>query len=339
MLNKVIEEFNLQPGNFIIAESGQGLINKTWKVEDKIGGKKFILQCINEKIFHNPLDIAFNIRLIGDHLTSKHSNYLFTHPIKSRKGTDVIKYDDGWYRLFPFIAGSHTVDTVDTPAQAYEAARLFGEFTKKSSGIKPSALRITLPDFHNLALRFQQFEHALLNGNPGRIRNSQTEIDYLLSQKHILEKFNSILPHLIVRVTHHDTKISNVLFDENNKGMCVIDLDTIMPGYFISDVGDMMRTYLCPFNEEEKEFTRISIRKDFYEAIIEGYLSEMSSELNEHENKLFHFAGQFMIYMQALRFLTDHFNNDRYYGAKYEGHNFIRAGNQVALLQRFNELQ
>lgn len=117
----------------------------------------------------------------------------------------------------------------------------------------------------------------------------------------------------------------------------MIDLDTVMPGYFISDVGDMMRTYLCPVSEEETDFSKIYIRKEFYQAIEQGYLSEMGDELDETEKRLFSYSGRFIIYMQALRFLTDHLNNDVYYGARYQGHNFNRAGNQLTLLQRLIE--
>ena len=111
-----------------------------------------------------------------------------------------------------------------------------------------------------------------------------------------------------------------------------------MPGYFISDVGDMMRTYICPVSEEEEIFSKINVRKEFYDAIVNGYLSEMGEELTLQEQKYFHYAGLFMIYMQALRFLTDHLTDDIYYGAKYAGHNFIRAGNQITLLQRLVEI-
>jgi hypothetical protein len=124
-----------------------------------------------------------------------------------------------------------------------------------------------------------------------------------------------------------------VLFDTNGKSICVIDLDTVMPGYFISDVGDMMRTYLSPVSEEESDFTKIEVRNDFYQAIVSGYCKEMKDELTETERDYFLFAGKNMIYMQALRFFTDHINNDIYYGAKYPGQNFIRAKNQIVLLQ------
>jgi Ser/Thr protein kinase RdoA (MazF antagonist) len=141
-------------------------------------------------------------------------------------------------------------------------------------------------------------------------------------------------PEFKLRVTHHDTKISNVLFDADGKGLCVIDLDTVMPGYFISDVGDMMRTYLSPVSEEENEFGKIEVRDDFYKAIVQGYYNEMKDELTETEKKYFFYAGTFMIYMQALRFLTDYLNDDIYYGAKYPRHNFVRAKNQVVLLEQ-----
>jgi hypothetical protein len=117
----------------------------------------------------------------------------------------------------------------------------------------------------------------------------------------------------------------------------VIDLDTVMPGYFISDVGDMMRTYLSPVNEEEKDFSKIEIRENYFKSIWDGYMCQMKNELNEEEKRHFIYSGKFMIYMQALRFLTDHLNDDVYYGAKYEGQNFVRAGNQMVLLERLIE--
>ncbi|MFL5771704.1 MAG: aminoglycoside phosphotransferase family protein, partial [Flavisolibacter sp.] len=115
------------------------------------------------------------------------------------------------------------------------------------------------------------------------------------------------------------------------------DLDTVMPGYFISDVGDMLRTYLSPVNEEEKDLSKIEIREDYFNAILQGYLSKMAGELSADEIRHFVYSGLFMIYMQALRFLTDHLNNDIYYGASYEGHNYSRAMNQVTVLKKLQE--
>ena len=180
---------------------------------------------------------------------------------------------------------------------------------------------------------------ALSEGLPDRLQKAGELIGYLQSQHHLVTKYQRIRtePGFRLRVTHHDTKISNVLFDKAGNGICVIDLDTVMPGYFISDVGDMLRTYLCPVTEEEKDPARIHIRLDYFEAIVQGYLEEMHDVLTPDEKKAFVYAGEFMVYMQALRFITDYLFGDKYYGSKYEGHNYIRALNQITLLQRYSE--
>ena len=336
-MKEILFQFGLQEENFQVLPFGSGLINTTWEIADKQGNSKYILQKVNQHIFKQPDDIAFNIRLINNYLKTYFSDYLYVSPVVTIAGDELVKTDDGFYRLFPFITNSHTIDVVEKPQQAYEAAKQFGKFTKLLSGLNAAQLKITLPDFHNLKLRYQQFEKALETGNSDRIIQSADFILSIKQNKRIVDEHEICKEKFKVRVTHHDTKISNVLFDESDKGLCVIDLDTLMPGYFISDVGDMMRTYLCPVSEEENDFSKIIIRKEFYEAIISGYLSEMGAELTEIEKQHFNYAGEFMIYMQALRFLTDHLNNDIYYGVKYEGHNFVRAGNQITLLQRLQE--
>ena len=258
-------------------------------------------------------------------------------PIKSIYNKDIFfDSEDGYFRLSPFVENSHTIDVIQNPSLAFEAASQFGKFTKLLSGFDATALKITLPDFHNLTLRYQQFQQALVNGNTTRIQQSKKLIQAIIANKSIIDSFEKIKtnPNFKFRVTHHDTKISNVLFDENNKGLCVIDLDTLMPGYFISDVGDMMRTYLSPVSEEENNFSKIEIRDDYFTAIAKGYLGQLAFELSEEEKNHFVYAGKFMIYMQAMRFLTDYINDDIYYGSKYEGHNFVRAGNQLMLLQK-----
>lgn len=334
-MKEVLKEYGFSESDCVIRPLGNGLINSTWLIEQE--KKNYVLQKVNQYIFKSPGDIAFNIRLIDNHLKKTDPRYLFVAPLPTLSGEDLVKTTAGYFRLFPFIEGSHTIDVVEKPEQAYEAAKQFGKFTKLLSEFNASQLKITLPDFHNLTLRYRQFEEALQNGNEGRIKESEFLVNFIKMHKGIVEEFELNKAKFKTRCTHHDTKISNVLFDRNDKGLCVIDLDTVMPGFFISDVGDMMRTYLSPVSEEEKDFSKIIIRKEFYKAIVSGYLSEMGGELNETEKKYFHYAGKFMIYMQAIRFLTDHINNDTYYGAKYEGHNFIRAGNQVTLLQRLIE--
>lgn len=337
-LEKVLAAYEINIRNAQIEPINKGLINATWKI--KTSEQDYILQKINHFVFKNPGAIASNVRLLEDYLKKHFPQYSFAAFIKTNSGKEmVITTEKEYFRLGFFVANSHTIATVEKPEQAFEAAKKFGEFTRLLSGFPVENLQITLPDFHNLTLRYEQFLNSLQNGNPTRIKEAATLIDQSKANKNIVDTYERILrdPDFKLRVTHHDTKISNVLFDDDDKGICLIDLDTVMPGYFISDVGDMLRTYLSPANEEEKDFSKIEIRDDYYSAIWKGYMSEMKNELNPAEKNHFLYSGKFMIYMQALRFLTDHLNNDIYYGAKYDGQNFVRAGNQMALLQRLIE--
>lgn len=338
-LNNVLSTYGIDGDMCSSQLLSSGLINATWKIS--CGDKELILQRINKGVFKTPGLIAENLELLSAYL-SKVPKYLFVGPIKNKVSkTLTIGTDGNAYRIFPFIKGSHTIDNVSSADQAFEAAAQFGKFTSLLREFDATKLKITLPDFHNLSLRYNQFLAAIENGNSIRITQSRELITKLENQVEIVHEYERIQgnPNFLVRVTHHDTKISNVLFDRNEKGLCVIDLDTVMPGYFISDVGDMMRTYLSPTTEEETDFSKISIRKDVYHAIVKGYMVDMQDTLTNEEKTKFFYAGTFMIYMQALRFLTDYLNNDVYYGAKYPEHNFNRAGNQIVLLERLMEMQ
>ena len=339
MFNNILTHYGLNPANYSVQPFGSGLINHTWKINTSEGQPRYILQKINTAVFKHPSAIAFNIDSLGRYLQQLYPDYLFAGALPTTTG-DYLYIDEKkqYYRLFPFIPQSHSVDLVHTPEQAFEAARQFARFTHLLSAFDCSRLKITIPQFHDLSLRYQQFTDALANGNPQRIQETTDLIIYLQQQQHLVQIYERIKkdPEFRLRVIHHDTKISNVLFDDHQKGLCVIDLDTVMPGYFISDVGDMMRTYLSPANEEEKVVEKIIVRDDFFIAIARGYIGELQHDLTPTEKQHFIYAGQFMIYMQALRFLTDHLNDDVYYGARYEGHNFIRARNQAVLLQQYN---
>lgn len=338
MINRILELYGVDPATCSVEPLTSGLINSTWKAAAREG--TFIIQRINHHVFKKPFEVAANIRMIDSYLREHSPSYLFVAPVRSLSGDDIIYLDgDGYYRVFPFISGSHTINAVLTPGQAFEAALHFGKFTRLLAGFDASLLHVTIPDFHNLTLRYRQFETALAKGNVNRIKQSQHLISDIRRFAGIVDEFEKIRKHPKVkqRVTHHDTKISNVLFDKHDKGLCVIDLDTVMAGYFISDLGDMMRTYLSPANEEEKDFFKIEVRDDFFKAIVNGYLSSMGDELTSDEQPLILYSGSFMIYMQALRFLTDYFNDDVYYGARYEDQNFVRAGNQLVLLKALDE--
>ena len=337
MITSILNSYNINE-QALVEPLTSGLINRTWKITD--GENQFILQQINTQVFKRPFEVAANIRQIKEYLTEHFPNYLFVSPVTDKTGQDIVRDEhEGFFRVFPFIKGSHTIDVVSSSEQAYEAAFQFGTFASLLSGFDAKKLYATIPDFHNLILRYQQFEHSLKAENKKRIVQADALIKYLKNRVEIVQEFERLRkdPAVKQRVTHHDTKISNVLFNASGSGMCVIDLDTIMPGYFISDVGDMMRTYLSPANEEEKDFSKIEIREDVFRAIVKGYTEAMRTELTDAEKKLITYSGAFLVYMQALRFLTDYLNDDVYYGAAYEEHNFIRAGNQVELLKQMED--
>ncbi|HTD93597.1 MAG TPA: aminoglycoside phosphotransferase family protein [Chitinophagaceae bacterium] len=340
MFEQILQYYGLNAEGATVAPFGTGLINHTWRVTAPAGD--FILQRVNSEVFKSPGDIAANICEVGEYLSAHHPSYRFVAPVKTTDGKEMAVIEgDGYYRMFPFLAGSHSKNVVKTSEEAWEAAAQFGNFTRVLAGFPAQKLRITIPHFHDLRLRYDQFTGALQDGNPARLNEARELIEELQEHTSIVTRYDRLIkdPDFHIRVTHHDTKISNVLFDDKGKGLCVIDLDTIMPGFFISDVGDMIRTYLSPATEEEKDFEGIYIREDFYKAIVAGYCSGMKDELTGKEKQHFFFAGEFMIYMQALRFLTDHLYDDRYYGAAYPGHNLIRAGNQAVLLRRLVEKQ
>ncbi len=330
-LTAILEAFSIDARADVSILSG-GLINATWKIND--GRDEYILQRINHGVFKSPEKIDDNITRIANYLKEHHPDYYFVSPRTCKDGRTLVHTANGYFRLMPFVKDSVTLHTVTQPNQAYEAARQFGKFTKLLSGFDARTLQITIPDFHNLSLRYEQFQTALAKGNPQRIEETREIIDILEEYRWIVNEFEAIRKNtdFRIRVTHHDTKISNVLFGKDGKGICVIDLDTVMPGYFISDFGDMIRTYVSPANEEESDYNKIRVREDVLTAITDGYLEFMNDELSTAEKHHIEYSGLFLTYMQALRFLTDHLNDDIYYGARYEGHNRVRAENQIRLL-------
>ncbi len=314
-----------------------GLINHTWKIKADQG--EFILQRINTQVFHHPEWIDDNIGMIAQYLQQHAPHYLFTIPVANKNNQRLIIDNELVYRAFIFIPNTTTFAVVDTPFQAKEAAAQFASFTKELIHFPIDQLHISLPDFHQLDLRYQQFEKAIQNNNTDRLSNCKSLIESLKDNVSIVQQFKEYIsnPDAYKRVMHHDTKISNILFDSKGKGLCVIDLDTVMPGYVFSDIGDMLRTYISPVSEEEKELDKIEVRKEILSAIYDGYIGTIKDSITPFELDHFYLSGEILIYMQSLRFITDYLQNDIYYGKKYPDHNLVRALNQDRLLQLFQE--
>jgi thiamine kinase-like enzyme len=318
---------------------GNGLINSTYLLEDE---KKYILQKINTKVFTKPEIIANNIRNCANYFDRKALNYLFIVPILTRKGEEYFVNHDETWRLTPFVPNSFTVDELNDPKQAYEAAKAVGKFAAATNGIEVSNFGETIPRFHDLTFRYEEFMMSLKNGRADRILEQKQLIERIKELSAICNTFESIKNNsqIPIRIQHHDTKINNILFDKtNSKSLCLCDLDTVMPGYFISDLGDMMRTYLAEANEEIIDVEKVVVRSEFYKALIDGYLSEMEHILTDAEKPYIFYAGEFLIYMQALRFMTDYLNGDIYYGIKYPENNLNRTKNQLKLLSEYQKLK
>lgn len=338
MIEEVLERFGLDKTKASYKPFGSGLINNTWKISSPAGD--YILQKINTHVFSTPKDISDNILMIKQYLDTVAPKYFFVGPVQAKNGDSVLEFDGSAYRLFPYVANSITIDEVGHAEQAYHAAKQFGKFTRMLEAFNPEKLKISIQNFHNLPFRVAQYHHALTLASKQRLDAAEWAIKEIDRHFDIVNIFNQVTENkeLTVRVIHHDTKISNVLLNKDNgNGICVIDLDTVMPGYFISDVGDMMRTYLSPSNEEELDFGNIKIRPEMFAAIYKGYMEEMDKILNASEKQLFIYSGKFMIFMQAIRFLTDFLSGDVYYKITNPRHNLNRAENQIFLLNKYVE--
>ncbi|HEY5823373.1 MAG TPA: aminoglycoside phosphotransferase family protein [Cyclobacteriaceae bacterium] len=329
----ILKAFGLDSEKYQCDRITSGHINFTYKLT---GPNQFILQRINKNIFKQPEVVANNIRIAADHLTTNYPDYLFPSSILSASKEEMVYDADGYpWRLFPYISDTFTVDKVETVEEAFSAASGFGKLTANLWDIDATAFQEAIPRFHDLSLRFEQFQTALKNSTDERKINAKWAINQCLTQHPLVDKYDRLIDSkaLTLRIMHNDTKINNILFNRSSrKAVCVIDLDTLMPGYFIYDLGDMIRTFVSPVSEEEKDFSKILFRREIYQSLIDGYFSAMNNCLTAEQKSLAPFAGYMMTYIMALRFLADYLNGDVYYQTHYPGQNLIRATNQLHLL-------
>jgi Ser/Thr protein kinase RdoA (MazF antagonist) len=334
MMQTIFDQYGWE--NAIAIPLSQGLINQTYELQTAQGA--FILQNINTQVFKDPYAIDHNIKSIGQYYNTTVPDQLYTHLVPNLRGETLIEWEGKHYRAFKKIEG-FALDVLTNADQAKEAAHQFGKFTASLSEFPIEALKVTIPHFHDLALRYHQFEQALIHGDTKRMDTAKDAIQFLQSHQSYVKKWLDFTSNkeAHLRVTHHDTKISNVLFKDEN-AICVIDLDTTMPGYFISDIGDMCRTYLCPVNEACQDLSQIKIIPERWTAIQNGYLEAMGEFLTSFEKDHFAFSGQCIIYMQALRFITDYLQLDQYYKIDRPSQNLDRTLNQHQLLIEFNKI-
>jgi len=334
---KIIQAFGISKP-VKITRLGSGHIHQTYKVE---GEENFVLQRVNKNVFTKPEIIASNNRIAFHYLKQNHPDYLFPHALPDLHGNDLVFDQEGFpWRLYSLIDNSYTIDEVSTEQEAYQAAKGFGQLTLNLNGVNVSLFKPTLDQFHDLAWRYEQFEHALQDAYPETRLTAKNEIELAKSFHYLVNQYTQLIHEgsLVLRIMHNDTKVNNILFDTlSRKSICAIDLDTLMPGYFIYDLGDMVRTFVSPVNEEEKDISRVTFRKNIYDALLEGYLSQMGALLTPSEKKSIPFSGMMMTYIMALRMLADFLRGNTYYHITYPDQNLVRARNQLRLLQLLSQ--
>ncbi|MDR0999543.1 MAG: aminoglycoside phosphotransferase family protein [Clostridiales bacterium] len=314
---------------------GRGHINDTFRVTTQDGGS-FILQKINKTVFKDPGQLMKNVTKVIQFLRERSED--------PREVMNLVNTVDGkqWYvdsereywRVYDFVPGSMSLDACETEHDFYECAVAFGRFQKRLAMFDASMLKETIPHFHDTPDRYAQLLDAIVYNPLGRVKDAQREIDFALKREnyaHTLMNLQStgVLP---LRVTHNDTKLNNVLFDSaTRKALCVIDLDTVMPGLAVNDFGDAIRFGASTAAEDEKDLDKVEMSLTLYGAFVEGYLSACA--LNESEKEHLRDGAKMMTLECGVRFLTDYINGDVYFRVRHEGQNLDRCRTQFKLVR------
>jgi len=332
----ILKQFGLDAQVNQIETIGSGRIHDTFLASGP--SCSWIVQRINTNVFPQPEIIASNLKHASVHLSRRYSDYHFLSAILTTDGKEMAQDDDDEggspWRLFPYIQGAITLEEVETPEQAYHAAKGFASLTRRLDTVDPNFFRPTIDKFHDLVHRWEQFEEALVHATADRKQNAKLATQQAQSYNFLVQDYVRIVGQLKERIVHNDTKINNILLNPNKnyEAVCVIDLDTLMPGYFIYDLGDMVRTFVSPASEDEEDLKLIQFRKPIYNALLDGYLSEMKDCLTSAELEAIPFAPMMMTFIVAIRFLADYLNGDLYFKTLYPDQNLIRATNQLQLL-------
>lgn len=324
------------PGKMTVERIGNGLINHSFKVSCENKPDLF-LQRINKNVFPRPQDVQENYICIAEYAEFEFTGLRLPHPVYCGERISIfVDADEYYWRAFEFIADSKMMNVAEKASQAKATARAFAKFTAAYGEFNVNLLKEVIPGFHDLGLRYRQFETALNTELYERMGKALPVIEDLRQRERYRHFYDIIIEsdEFPRRVMHHDAKISNILFHrKTGKVICPVDYDTVMPGYFFSDLGDMIRSMAARNDENHNGPDKPAIRKDFYENIVTGYTDVLVGQFTVSEKKYIHSAGLLLTYMQALRFATDYLNGDIYYRTEYPEQNLYRAKNQLSLLQ------
>ena len=323
-LNRILSNFDVNPSKFGYEKINTGYINDSYFVNVQ-NQKKYVLQKINTNVFKNIDAIKNNISLsISNLIDIGYHKIKFIDPINQE-----LFYNSGkdCWRLMEYVNGSYTKNNAENTKDAFEAGRIISLFHVLLKDVDSGKCIDTLKDFHNLPYRIKEFEESLNNTNDNLKEECIEEINFSrVMFDRLIVFYNSNLPE---RICHNDAKLNNILFSSTNKGLCMIDLDTIMKGYFHYDFGDAIRTIVNPASEEEKDLSKILFNKSLFKAFVDGVKSN-GKFLSSKEIDLLPLSTALMPFIHGLRALTDYLNGNIYYKVSYPKQNLIRSRNLFA---------
>jgi len=344
----LIAAFKIDADIASVTPFGSGHINDTYRIKNSHSeGTDYLLQRINHYVFKDVPALMQNLLYVTEHLKEKLSEIPGSDLekevmtiVETRDGKAYFRDAEGnYWRVFHFLKDTRSYDQVTTGQQAYEGGKAFGRFQALLSDMDPGLIKDTIPDFHNIASRLTKFEHAVKTDKVGRLHKVLPEVEFIQQRVYEMSEILRLgrAGKLPLRIVHNDTKFNNVLLNEDDHAQCVIDLDTVMPGYVAYDFGDSIRTIANTAPEDEVNIGLIDINTSLFESYTNGYLEEAVYFLTESELDSLLKGALLLPFAQTVRFLTDYLEGDHYYKIRSPDHNLQRTRAQLALVKKLEE--
>ena len=347
-LKSIANNFKIE-GNYLRGSSyGSGHINDTFCIQTAEDScPDYILQRINHHVFRNIPKLQENIERVTKHIQKKLSKIPNSNPAREcltliHTTCGKLYYQDNngnYWRMYIFIDKNKSYDIVDCPEKAYDGGKAFGKFQALLTDMPGGPLYETIPDFHNIEKRLKTFYNTVKNNPVNRVKEITKEIEFVKKRAEEMVKIIRLgrEEKIPVRITHNDTKFNNVLFSKGDKALCIIDLDTVMPGYVHYDFGDSIRTTTNTGAEDEKDLSKVSMDIKLFKEFANGFLEETKTLLTKTEIDNLAFSGKLLTFIMGLRFLTDYIDGNNYYKIHFGSHNLQRARAQFKLLTSMEE--
>ncbi|GAC1312256.1 MAG: aminoglycoside phosphotransferase family protein [Mucilaginibacter sp.] len=347
-INDITSKFKINGKAISVKPFGSGHINDSFKVVTDTGGS-YLLQRINHFVFKDVHGLMDNIANVTRHLKDKLTNVPGSSPgkevlnlVENNNNGNYIEDDNGdYWRIFHFLNDTKSYDQVLTETQAFEGGKAFGRFQALLSDMDPDLVVDTIPNFHNIEHRLSNLDKAIVADTSKRVSLVGEEVEFINRRRESMSRIlllgrAGILPK---RIIHNDTKFNNVLLDESDHAQCVIDLDTVMPGYVAYDFGDAVRTTINTAPEDEPDLKKITLNMPLFTAYVKGYLPQTAGFLTDPEVNSLTDGALLLPYMQGVRFLTDYLDGDKYFKVNSPEHNLQRTRAQFCLVNKLEEAE